>query len=154
MITERLTLLIKVQKEREESLQAQFVKAQQAFLQAEQKYQGLANYRTEYIQQSLQQGSVGLGGRQFNQYVSFISKLDQALTQQGRVVQQSRNAAEQRRQTWLKMQTKRKGLEKLVEQALAKAQLVADKQQQNLADEYALQRFYQRQQLAEQDGSF
>jgi flagellar FliJ protein len=149
MITERLTLLIKVQKEREESLQAQFVKAQQAYVQAEQKYQGLANYRTEYIQQSLQEGSVGLGGRQFNQYVSFISKLDQALTQQGRVVQQSRNVAEQRRQSWLKMQTKRKGLEKLVEQALAKAQQAADKQQQNLADEYALPRFYQRQQLAE-----
>lgn len=154
MITERLTLLIKVQKEREESLQAQFVKAQQAYVQAEQKYQGLANYRTEYIQQSLQEGSVGLGGRQFNQYVSFISKLDQALTQQGRVVQQSRNVAEQRRQSWLKMQTKRKGLEKLVEQALAKAQQVADKQQQNLADEYALQRFYQRQQLAEYEDLF
>lgn len=154
MITERLTLLIKVQKEREESLQAQFVKAQQAFLQAEQKYQGLANYRTEYIQQSLQQGSVGLGGRQFNQYVSFISKLDQALTQQGRVVQQSRNVAEQRRQSWLKMQTKRKGLEKLVEQALAKAQQISDKQQQTLADEYALQRFYQRQQSAEYEGLF
>lgn len=154
MITERLTLLIKVQKEREESLQAQFVKAQQAYVQAEQKYQGLANYRTEYIQQSLQEGSVGLGGRQFNQYVSFISKLDQALTQQGRVVQQSRNVAEQRRQSWLKMQTKRKGLEKLVEQALAKAQQAADKQQQNLADEYALQRFYQRQQLAEYEDLF
>ncbi|GHG69487.1 hypothetical protein GCM10010919_19460 [Alishewanella longhuensis] len=152
MITERLALLIKVQKEREESLQAQFVRAQQLYLQAEQKYQGLANYRTEYIQQSLQQGSVGLGGRQFNQYVSFISKLDQALTQQGRVVQQSRNAAEQRRQSWLKMQTKRKGLEKLVEQAQAKTQLIADRQQQKLADEYASQRFYQRQQIAEQGG--
>lgn len=153
MMTERLALLIKVQKEREENLQAQFVRAQQAYLQAEQKYQGLANYRTEYIQQSLQHGSVGLGGRQFNQYVSFISKLDQALMQQGRVVQQNRNAAEQRRQSWLKMQTKRKGLEKLVEQALQKEQQLASRQQQKLSDEYASQRFYQRQllQLAEQD---
>lgn len=150
MATERLSLLIKVQKEREDNLQGHFVRAQQAYLQAEQKYQGLANYRTEYIQQSLQQGSVGLGGRQYNQYVSFISKLDQALTQQGRVVQQSRNAAEQRRQSWLKMQTKRKALEKLVEQAQLKAQLLADRQQQKLADEYAAQRFYRQQQLAEQ----
>ncbi len=154
MITGRLSLLIKVQKEREESLQAQFIKAQQAFLQAEAKYQGLANYRTEYIQQSLEQGSSGLGGRQFNQYVNFISKLDQALTQQGRVVQQSRNVAEQRRQSWLKMQTKRKALEKLVEQALLKAQISEDKQQQKLADEYALQRFYQQLQLAEQESNF
>ena len=154
MITGRLSLLIKVQKEREESLQAQFIKAQQAFLQAEAKYQGLANYRTEYIQQSLEQGSSGLGGRQFNQYVNFISKLDQALTQQGRVVQQSRNVVEQRRQSWLKMQTKRKALEKLVEQALLKAQISEDKQQQKLADEYALQRFYQQLQLAEQESNF
>lgn len=150
MATERLSLLIKIQKEREDNLQGHFVRAQQAYLQAEQKYQGLANYRTEYIQQSLQQGSVGLGGRQYNQYVSFISKLDQALTQQGRVVQQSRNAAEQRRQSWLKMQTKRKALEKLVEQAQLKAQLLADRQQQKLTDEYATQRFYRQQQLAEQ----
>ncbi|MCC5450462.1 flagellar export protein FliJ [Rheinheimera sp. UJ51] len=150
MANERLTLLIKVQKEREETLQAQFVRAQQAFVQAEQKYQGLADYRTEYIQQSLQQGSAGLGGRQYNQYVSFISKLDQALTQQGRVVQQSRNAAEQRRQTWLKMQTKRKALEILVEQARQKEFQLAEKQQQKLADEYAAQRFYQRTKQTEQ----
>ncbi len=144
MATHRLSLLIKVQKEREEALQTQFVRAQQAHLQAEQKYQGLANYRTEYIQQSQQQGSVGLGGRQYNQYVSFISKLDQALTQQARIVQQTRNAAEQRRQTWLKMQTKRKALETLVAQAQQREQHKLDKQQQQLADEYATQRFYQR----------
>lgn len=149
MATERLTLLIKVQKEREDVLQTQFVRAQQAYVQAEQKYQGLANYRTEYIQKSLQQGSVGLGGRQYNQYVSFISKLDQALTQQGRVVQQTRNAAEQRRQSWLKMQTKRKALEKLVEQALMKEHLKTERQQQKQADEYAMQQFYQRLKQAE-----
>jgi len=146
MMTSRLTLLIKIQKEREDTLQTQFVRAQQAYLQAEQKYQGLANYRTEYIQQSVLQGSAGLGGRQFNQYVAFISKLDQALTQQGRVVQQSRNAAEQRRQSWLKMQTKRKALEKLVEQGLQKEQFRLERQQQILADEFASQRFYQKQQ--------
>ncbi|OZB37845.1 MAG: flagellar export protein FliJ, partial [Alishewanella sp. 34-51-39] len=65
------------------------------------------------------------------------------LSQQGRVVQQSRNVAEQRRQSWLKMQTKRKALEKLVEQAQQREQLLQQRQQQKLADEYAAQRFYQ-----------
>ncbi len=143
MSSNKLVMLIRVQKEREEKLQAQFVKAQQQFQLAEQKYQGLANYRTEYIQQSMQQGAIGLGGRQYNQYVAFISKLDEALSQQGRVVQQSRNVAEQRRQSWLKMQTKRKALEKLVEQAQQREQLLQQRQQQKLADEYAAQRFYQ-----------
>lgn len=143
MSSNKLAMLIRVQKEREEKLQAQFVKAQQQFQLAEQKYQGLANYRTEYIQQSMQQGAIGLGGRQYNQYVAFISKLDDALTQQGRVVQQCRNVAEQRRQSWLKMQTKRKALEKLVEQAQQREALAQQRQQQKLADEYAAQRFYQ-----------
>ena len=57
MINHRFAMLIKIQKEREEKLQAQFVKAQQFYQQAEQKYQGLANYRTDYIQQSQQQGA-------------------------------------------------------------------------------------------------
>lgn len=143
MSSNKLAMLIRVQKEREEKLQAQFVKAQQQFQLAEQKYQGLANYRTEYIQQSMQQGAIGLGGRQYNQYVAFISKLDEALSQQGRVVQQSRNVAEQRRQSWLKMQTKRKALEKLVEQAQQRELVLQQRQQQKLADEYAAQRFYQ-----------
>lgn len=149
MSSNKLAMLIRVQKEREEKLQAQFVKAQQQFQLAEQKYQGLANYRTEYIQQSMQQGAIGLGSRQYNQYVAFISKLDEALSQQGRVVQQSRNVAEQRRQSWLKMQTKRKALEKLVEQAQQRELVLQQRQQQKLADEYAAQRFYQ-QLLAEQ----
>ena len=46
MAAHRFSLIIKVQREREDNLQAQFIKAQQYFQQAEQKYQGLANYRT------------------------------------------------------------------------------------------------------------
>ena len=112
MAAHRFSLIIKVQREREDNLQAQFIKAQQYFQQAEQKYQGLANYRTEYIQQSQRQGSQGVQSRQYSQYVNFIGKLDQALVQQARVVHQAKAAAEQRKQSWLKMQTKRKALNK------------------------------------------
>jgi flagellar FliJ protein len=142
MSQHKLQLLIKVQREREDTLQGQFVKAQQYYMQAEQKYQGLANYRTEYIQQSQQQGASGLGGRQFNQFVNFIAKLDLALVQQARLVQQSRQVAEQRKQSWLKMQTKRKALELLVQRADTATQLHIGKQQQKLADEFASQQFY------------
>lgn len=141
MINQRFNMLIKIQQEREERLQAQFVSAQQFYQQQEQKYQGLANYRTEYIQQSQQQGSLGIQSRQYNQFVNFIGKLDQAIQQQGRAVQQAKNAAEQRKQTWLAMQKKRKALELLVERnnfAELQKQL---KQEQKNADEYASQQF-------------
>lgn len=150
MAAHRFNLIIKVQRERESNLQAQFIKAQQYFQQAEQKYQGLANYRTEYIQQSQRQGSQGLQSRQYSQYVNFIGKLDQALIQQARVVHQAKAAAEQRKQSWLKMQTKRKALELLVERADSAALQVLERQQQSLSDEYAGQQFYRRQLTQEQ----
>jgi flagellar protein FliJ len=144
-MNQRFHLLIKIQQEREEKLQANFVTAQQFYLQAEQKYQGLANYRTEYIQQSQQQGSAGLQSRQYNQFVNFIGKLDQAISQQGRAVQQAKLAAEQRKQSWLTMQKKRKALELLVERNnMAELQKQLKNEQKN-ADEYSSQLFMRRQ---------
>jgi flagellar protein FliJ len=144
-MNQRFHLLIKIQQEREEKLQANFVTAQQFYLQAEQKYQGLANYRTEYIQQSQQQGSAGLQSRQYNQFVNFIGKLDQAISQQGRALQQAKLAAEQRKQSWLTMQKKRKALELLVERNnMAELQKQLKNEQKN-ADEYSSQLFMRRQ---------
>jgi len=141
MINQRFQMLIKIQQEREEKLQAQFIAAQQYYLQAEQKYRGLADYRTEYIQQSQQQGSAGLKSRQYNQFVNFIGKLDQAISQQGKAVQQAKAAAEQRKQSWLMMQKKRKALELLVERNnLAELQKQLRQEQKN-ADEFASLQF-------------
>ncbi|MGI5310111.1 flagellar export protein FliJ [Rheinheimera sp. WS51] len=144
MINHRFAMLIKVQQQREEKLQAQFINAQQFYQQAEQKYQGLADYRTEYIQQSQQQGSSGLQSRQYNQFVNFIGKLDQALMQQAKAVQQARQVAEQRKQAWLAMQKKRKALEYLVEREQTAALHAQMKQEQKNADEYAGQIFMRR----------
>jgi len=145
VINQRFNMLIKIQQEREEKLQAQFVAAQQFYLQTEQKYQGLANYRTDYIQQSQQQGSAGLQSRQYNQFVSFIGKLDQAIQQQGRAVLQAKAAAEQRKQSWLAMQKKRKALELLVQRNDDAELQKQIKQEQKNADEYASQQFMRRQ---------
>jgi flagellar FliJ protein len=141
MINHRFAMLIKIQKEREEKLQAQFVKAQQFYQQAEQKYQGLADYRTDYIQQSQQQGAAGLQSRQYTQFISFIGKLDQAIQQQGRALQQAKAAAEQRKQSWLAMQKKRKAMELLVQRGEQAELLKQLKQEQKNADEYASQQF-------------
>ncbi|HEY0924805.1 flagellar export protein FliJ [Rheinheimera pacifica] len=141
MINQRFAMLIKIQKEREEKLQAHFVKAQQFYQQAEQKYQGLADYRTDYIQQSQQQGAAGLQSRQYTQFISFIGKLDQAIQQQGRALQQAKAAAEQRKQSWLAMQKKRKAMELLVQRGEQAELLKQLKQEQKNADEYASQQF-------------
>ncbi|MDP4528230.1 flagellar export protein FliJ [Alkalimonas delamerensis] len=145
MANKQLELLVKVQLEREEKLQANFVQALQYSRQAEQKYQGLADYRTEYIQQSQQQGSSGLQSRQYNQFVNFIAKLDQALEQQARQVSQAQAVMEQRRQQWLAMQKKRKAMEYLLEQQRQQALTKAARAEQQMQDEVAMQQFVRRQ---------
>ena len=144
MALAQLQLLVKVQQEKEEKLQAQYRAAQQNYQSMQQKYQGLADYRIEYVQQTQSRGQQGMASRQFNQYLNFIGKLDAALTAQQQYVQQAKASAEQRLLQLLAMQKKRKALEILIERELAEIQRKADKQEQKMLDEIATQQFFRR----------
>jgi flagellar protein FliJ len=150
MALKQLQLLAKVQLEKEEKLQAQFIQAQPFAQLAAEKYAGLANYRTDYIRQSQQRGAEGIASRQFNQYLNFITKLDQALTQQNMQVQQAQRVAGMRRTAWLEMQKKRKALDLLIDKELQAGYVRAQKQEQKMLDEMATQQFFRRLQTAEQ----
>lgn len=144
MALAQLQLLVKVQQEKEDKLQAQYRAAQQNYQSMQQKYQGLADYRIEYVQQTQSRGQQGMASRQFNQYLNFIGKLDAALTAQQQYVQQAKASAEQRLLQLLAMQKKRKALEILIERELAEIQRKADKQEQKMLDEIATQQFFRR----------
>ena len=144
MALAQLQLLVKVQQEKEDKLQAQYRAAQQNYQSMQQKYQGLADYRVEYVQQTQSRGQQGMASRQFNQYLNFIGKLDAALTAQQQYVQQAKASAEQRLLQLLAMQKKRKALEILIERELAEIQRKADKQEQKMLDEIATQQFFRR----------
>lgn len=144
MALAQLQLLVKVQQEKEDKLQAQYRAAQQNYQSMQQKYQGLADYRVEYVQQTQSRGQQGMASRQFNQYLNFIGKLDAALTAQQQYVQQAKASADQRLKQLLEMQKKRKALEILIERELAEVQRKADKQEQKMLDEIATQQFFRR----------
>jgi len=142
MALPQLQLLAKVQREKEDKLQALFIQAQQFANNQQDKYNGLANYRTDYIRQSQQRGMQGVQSRQFNQYLNFITKLDQALEQQNMQVQQAKKVAETRRVNWILMQRKRKAIDLLIEKELEKVAVKAQKQEQIMLDEIATQQFF------------
>ncbi|CAI3796369.1 flagellar export protein FliJ [Rheinheimera sp. MM224] len=144
MALAQLQLLVKVQQEKEDKLQAMYRAAQQNYQSMQQKYQGLADYRIEYVQQTQSRGQQGMASRQFNQYLNFIGKLDAALTVQQQYVQQAKASADQRLLQLLAMQKKRKALEILIERELAEVQRKADKQEQKMLDEIATQQFFRR----------
>ena len=56
MALAQLQLLVKVQQEKEDKMQAQYIAAQQNYQSMQQKYQGLADYRIEYVQQTQSRG--------------------------------------------------------------------------------------------------
>ncbi|MBU1619148.1 MAG: flagellar export protein FliJ [Gammaproteobacteria bacterium] len=144
MALAQLQLLVKVQQEKEDKLQAQYRAALQNYQSMQQKYQGLADYRIEYVQQTQSRGQEGMASRHFNQYLNFIGKLDAALTAQQQYVQQAKANADQRLAQLLAMQKKRKALEILIERDLAEVQRKADKQEQKMLDEIATQQFFRR----------
>ena len=76
MALAQLQLLVKVQQEKEDKMQAQYRSALHNYQSMQQKYQGLANYRIEYVQQTQSRGQEGMASRHFNQYLNFIGKLD------------------------------------------------------------------------------
>lgn len=144
MALAQLQLLVKVQQEKEDKLQAQYRAALQNYQSMQQKYQGLADYRVEYVQQTQSRGQEGMASRNFNQYLNFIGKLDAALTAQQQYVQQAKATAEQRLSQLLAMQKKRKALEILIERDLTEIQHKADRQEQKMLDEIATQQFFRR----------
>jgi flagellar FliJ protein len=144
MALKQLQLLVQVQKEKEEKLLANFIQAQQFLQTNNERYQGLADYRTDYIRQTQQRGAQGIQSRQFNQYLNFITKLDLALEQQNLQIQQAQRVVDMRRTAWLAMQKKRKAIELLIEKDLAAGQQRQNKQEQNMLDEIATQQFFRR----------
>ena len=144
MALKQLQLLVQVQKEKEEKLLANFVQAQQFLQTCNDRYQGLADYRTDYIRQTQQRGAEGVQSRQFNQYLNFITKLDQALEQQNLQIQQAQRVVDMRRTAWLTMQKKRKAIELLIDKELAASQQRQNRLEQKLLDEIATQQFCRR----------
>lgn len=144
MALAQLQLLVKVQQGKEDKLQAQYRAALLNYQSMQQKYQGLADYRVEYVQQTHSKGQQGMDSRNFNQYLNFIGKLDAALTAQQQYVQQAKASADQRLQQLLAMQKKRKALELLIERELAEQQHKANRQEQKMLDEISTQQFFRR----------
>ncbi len=144
MALKQLQLLVQVQKEKEEKLLANFVQAQQFLQTCNDRYQGLADYRTDYIRQTQQRGAEGVQSRQFNQYLNFITKLDQALEHQNLQIQQAQRVVDMRRTAWLTMQKKRKAIELLIDKELASSQQRQNRLEQKLLDEIATQQFFRR----------
>lgn len=141
MSRSQLALVAKWESEKEEKAALLFQQAQSYVQENEQKLVGLQQYRMDYFKKIQQLGSGGLKAMSLTHHQAFISKLDKACEQQQLLINNARQAANQRKMQWLVQQRKRKAVELLIDKQQRALQKKLDREEQNLMDEVATQRF-------------
>jgi len=137
----QLELLLRIEGDKEKGF-AQDLQSAQSFYQANQtKLQEVRQYKLEYLKRLQQMGNDGLAGGNYQHYQRFIVQLESGIEAQINAVDTAKQVVEQRRAIWLEQRTKVKAVETLIANKRAKHQRVLDKQEQNLADEFASQKF-------------
>lgn len=107
----------------------------------EHKRRQLLDYELEYHEKIIETGKTGVDGATLRTYFSFMSKLNDAASQQVGHIAELEQQVDQVQQYWYKTRGKLKAFESLVERAEQQEAAQADKQEQKALDEFAVQSF-------------
>ncbi len=140
----KLTVLLKLESDKEEKLRGDFLTAQQHQRMHQQKLDGLSQFRGEYMTQLMSKAQGGLSSAGFSHYQKFISKIDQAIEQQTQVVDTAKKVAEQRQVLWQTQRIRKEAVAKLIEKQEQKKQALLAKAEQKMLDEFATNQFFAR----------
>ncbi|GAB4063356.1 flagellar export protein FliJ [Uliginosibacterium sediminicola] len=104
----------------------------------EVKLDMLMQYRKEYRERFMQAAQTGIGPDAWRNYSGFINKLDEAIGQQQKVVEHSRNMTANGQQQWVHERNRMKAFDALSQRQIAQAQHIHNKQEQRQSDEHAI----------------
>lgn len=135
----QLSLVEKLEQKKEQKCALDYQHAKSHLLANQQKLSGLENYRLEYLRNIRSKAKLGIGAKTLNQHHQFVAQLDKACEQQMKVINQAVLVADQRKKLWLTQQQKYKSIAKLIENKQKELQVVADKHEQKMFDEYVNQ---------------
>jgi len=130
------TLLEREQKRRDEQMaqvRSAVANAEAQRLQAD----GLTGYRTEYCQKWSAQFQKAATMEILRSYHGFLSRLDQAITQQASVVEHAQRMVEAQRQRLVEREIRVATVERLIQRREALLAKVADRRDQKNLDELA-----------------
>lgn len=141
MANSQLQMVASWEQQKEDKCARDFQLAQQNVELNKQKLSSLEQYKLDYLRQTQTKAAGGVTAMNFNQYQSFIGKLDRACEMQVGVLSQARLVADQRKTLWLAQQRKRKAVELLLEQKAQQARNKEERIEQSMLDELSLQKF-------------
>ncbi|MBF7072374.1 flagellar export protein FliJ [Glaciecola sp. MH2013] len=140
----QLMLVLDLESKKENKLAQDYQQAELHKQQSRQKLSGLEQYRLDYLRLIQQKGQLGVEAKELHQHQSFVGKLDKACEQQIQFISQATLVADQRKRLWLDQQKRRKAIEILISSKRAKASVIANRREQDMYDEIALQKYARR----------
>jgi flagellar FliJ protein len=116
----------------------QFLASEQA---DEQKLGLLMSYRDEYQLRFREAARCGMGRDEFNNFSSFLARLDEAIAQQHAAVANARQRTALGQQAWVDQRTQAKAFGTLSQRHKQRTMALESKREQRLSDEHATKRF-------------
>lgn len=138
--SDRLTPVLELAETREKQATQKLGQSQHKLEAAQRSLESLHSFRTSYTERFRQSGDQGLSARQLTEYRAFLGKVNTAIAEQEKVVQQAEADVEKRRSEWEAARRHALGIQKVVENALLEETRVHEKQLQAEMDERASRR--------------
>ncbi|WP_456406916.1 flagellar export protein FliJ [Thiolapillus sp.] len=99
----------------------------------------LENYRYQYMQQFQTASKQGLGAVRLQAYRAFLARLDEAISQQRKILEASRVAYEEKHNQWLNLRGEVKALDKLIHRRQLQMNTERNRKEQAESDDHACQ---------------
>ena len=100
----------------------------------EAKLVELETYRDQYSSDFHSASSIGMGAAQLQHYRSFLGRLNEAIKEQLRIIDEVRRQSEGQRQVWLKKRSKMKAIERVLEKCHEDERAALDRHDQRIDD--------------------
>lgn len=132
------------QKKEQETLKV-FSQAQQQLNQLTQQMESLTSYKHDYLQQMNPENTNDVTADKLIRLQGFLAQIDQSIFQQRDVIAKASLAVDARRGEWAKAKQYCDSIIFLIDKQHREAALKDDKQQQKMADEFAMMSYHRKQ---------
>ncbi len=137
--SERLTPLLKLEKNREQEQVRALGEARSAVAVQAEKLQQLVDYRSEYESMVSQEGTQGITATRLQGYHQFLNRLSTAIVQQEEQLQLARQQENFSQNQWFQQRGAVKRMDNLIERNVQQERQEEDKREQKMLDEQAQQ---------------
>lgn len=136
--SERMTPVAKIADNKERNAAKTFGKSQKDLETHEKRLEELIQYRDEYNQRFKESGGNGLDAMKVNEYRIFLSRLNEAVSNQYEVVARVTRECAELKEGWMQTRSRAKALEKVVERYQVQEGKEQERQEQKESDERSL----------------